>query len=104
MAASATIPPTIVTSTAQTKAAPLIAGAALAGMGGGAIATILDVAVVGAIYALVGMWAAISPAAVEAPAVGGHLDTRCNGPAPVQWFQRFAVGRWRCRVKTRPCA
>jgi hypothetical protein len=68
-------------------------------MGDRAIATILDVAVVGAIYSLVRMWAA-----VEAPAVGGHLDTRCNGPAPVQWFQRFAVGRWRCRVKTRPCA
>ncbi len=57
--ASATIPPTTVASTAQTKAAPLIAGAALAGMGDRAIATILDAAVVGAIYALVGMWAAV---------------------------------------------
>ncbi len=86
LAASATIPPTAVTSTAQTKAAPLIASAALAGMGGRAIATILDWAV-----------AAVSPAAVEPPAVGGHLDTRCNGPASVQWFQRFAVGRGSCR-------
>jgi uncharacterized RDD family membrane protein YckC len=43
---------------AQTKAAPLIAGAALAGMGDRAIATILDLVVAGAAFALVGMWAA----------------------------------------------
>jgi uncharacterized RDD family membrane protein YckC len=57
--ASAAIPPTTVASTAQTKAAPLIAGAALAGMGDRAIATILDWAVGGAAFALVGMWAAV---------------------------------------------
>jgi hypothetical protein len=55
---SATTPATV-PSTAQTKVAPLIADAALAGMGDRAIATILDVAAVGAAYALVGMWAVV---------------------------------------------
>jgi len=43
--------------TKQSKAAPVIAGATLAGMGDRAIATILDVA--GAVVAVVGMWASV---------------------------------------------
>jgi uncharacterized RDD family membrane protein YckC len=57
--ASPATSPATVSSAAQTNAAPLIAGAALAGMGDRAIATLLDVVVVGAAYALVGMWAAV---------------------------------------------
>ena len=57
--ASATTPPTTVAPTTQTKAPPLIAGASLAGIGDRAIATILDAVMVGAAYALVGMWAAV---------------------------------------------
>jgi uncharacterized RDD family membrane protein YckC len=56
---AAQTPPASAPSAAQGKAAPLIAGAALAGMGDRAIATILDVVVAGAAYALVGMWAAL---------------------------------------------
>jgi uncharacterized RDD family membrane protein YckC len=56
---AAQTPPASLPSAAQNKAAPLIAGAALAGMGDRAIATILDLVVMGAAFALVGMWAAV---------------------------------------------
>jgi zinc-ribbon domain len=54
-----TVPSAAQTKAEQSKAAPLIAGAALAGMGDRAIATILDLVVAGAVFALVGMWAAV---------------------------------------------
>ena len=59
VSAAAQSNPATVPSAAQTKAAPLIAGAPLAGMGDRAIATILDLVVAGAVFALVGMWAAV---------------------------------------------
>jgi uncharacterized RDD family membrane protein YckC len=51
--------PAMAPSTANSKAAPLIAGAPLAGIGDRAIAVVLDLVVVGAAFAVTGMWAAV---------------------------------------------
>jgi len=51
----ATVPSAAQTKAEQSKAAPLIAGAALAGMGDRAMATSVDLAVAGAVSAVVGM-------------------------------------------------
>src|SRR5438874_12958315 len=67
--------PATVSSAAQTKAAPLIAGAALAGMGDRAIATLLDLVVVGATFALVGMWA-VAQAISGSQLVAGYRRLR----------------------------